>query len=580
MKTTKIALKPYLEKIEQLCEPLGKDALARLLLELARNIAPEERTDFLHSILSHVSKGSKRLSVTPTIPEKKLLAQIGDLRQEILTRIQSIEDGSYWEDPDEDWQDSYYDDGDPDLLNDEQKATLTAFFIDGGHLFMAGNKKSAQEVYHALLSLVNEVEAYGFLPELNVDLREARARYARCVYESAPENKRVESMLAAMEADLEKSDMGGLLDDDFPLLQDVIDAETGALEDFGQFLPSWKKALEQKDFHMDRVADLCLEAAFLTEGVKAVANLARSWQAKQPRGYLSWLLQLEAGEDWTSLKNACQEVLNILPQGSDRRKAANYLIKTGKKLGENGVILEGYRERFRSQPDDVSLLDLAGEAARQQVREKELAEICLFLTKRQSGHSESALLVKALLMAGAVDEAFKLCKQNKAVGWSHGNATGLLFAGVLYLASGGHADCGLIRDMLRDYGECISMHSSNFDEPENETKLSGFQEIIRGLGLADPASLDLNLYRQWAETIGENRVNHIVSNKQRTAYDRAAKALAVLAEVMAATGMKKEALAFLQGYCKTRYNRHVAFRREVKQAVEQSRILRGMEAGL
>jgi hypothetical protein len=37
MKTAKLALKPYLEKIEQLCEPLGKEALTELIVAMARN---------------------------------------------------------------------------------------------------------------------------------------------------------------------------------------------------------------------------------------------------------------------------------------------------------------------------------------------------------------------------------------------------------------------------------------------------------------------------------------------------------------------------------------------------------------
>jgi len=49
---------------------------------------------------------------------------------------------------------------------------------------------------------------------------------------------------------------------------------------------------------------------------------------------------------------------------------------------------------------------------------------------------------------------------------------------------------------------------------------------------------------------------------------------------MAATGRKKEAQALLQDYCKVRCNRHVAFRKEVRQAVGGSAILRGMAAGL
>jgi hypothetical protein len=137
-----------------------------------------------------------------------------------------------------------------------------------------------------------------------------------------------------------------------------------------------------------------------------------------------------------------------------------------------------------------------------------------------------------------------------------------------------------VRELLHDYADCRSRYGGGADALEREAEISGFAEIVRGLGLDDPATVDLSRYRQWARNIGEKRINHIVSHKQRSAYDRAARVLAALAEVMAATGKKKEAQALLQDYCKVRYNRHVAFRKEVREAVGKSIILRGMAAGL
>lgn len=582
MKTAKLALKPYLEKIEQLCEPLGKEALTELIVAMARQAAPEEREGFLAALLSHMPAESKQPSPADSpVFDSGLLKEIAELRQEILDRISAIKDGSYWDDPDEDWQDPYYNDEDPDLLSDDQQSALHSFFTEAGQLFTAGSKGAAQQVYGALLSLVNEAEtSSSLLLDFDVDLRETRARYARCVYESAAAGERINAMLAAMEADQAEDDMGGLPGEDYPLLQDVVDAETGPLAGFDQFLPAWEKALGRKDFQEDRLADLRLEAAFLLGGVAAVADLARGWQAKQPRGYLGWLRKLEDAGDWSSLRDAGREALDGLPHGKERRKAAVCLIRAGKELGEDGVILAGYRERFRSQPDEASLLELVAEAGRQQVRKQELAEVCAFLAGRKGGYGENVLQVKALLMAGRVAEAFALCERNEPVGWSYGSATGLLFAGLLHQSCAGQGDCSLVRELLHDYADCRSRYGGGADALEREAEISGFAEIVRGLGLDDPATVDLSRYRQWARNIGEKRINHIVSHKQRSAYDRAARVLAALAEVMAATGKKKEAQALLQDYCKVRYNRHVAFRKEVREAVGKSIILRGMAAGL
>lgn len=94
--------------------------------------------------------------------------------------------------------------------------------------------------------------------------------------------------------------------------------------------------------------EMLLEASFLQGGLTAVGDLAKTRHAQQPLGYLYWLQQLEDEERWTLLRDAGSEVLDALANGRDRRKAAEYLIKAGKKLHRDETILVGYLERFRS----------------------------------------------------------------------------------------------------------------------------------------------------------------------------------------------------------------------------------------
>lgn len=216
------------------------------------------------------------------------------------------------------------------------------------------------------------------------------------------------------------------------------------------------------------------------------------------------------------------------------------------------------------------------ESNRQQVREKELAEICAFLSARKSKYGAVELLVKSLLMSGEIDRAFALCKQEKAVGWSGGSAAALLYGSIVYLLSSGNTACTLSRNLLEDYGGGNTVFFDSYDDQPIDTGTSGFLEIKRGLDQILTASLDLNRYRQWVVDIGEQRINHIVSNKHRKAYGRAAMVLGSLAEVMTAEGNKNKAGSLLHEYCRVRYNRHVAFRREVRQAVDKSQVLRGM----
>lgn len=573
METTQLALRPYLDTIEKHCRLLDRESLIQLIFELARQVEPGTRNDFLQSFLSSLPATGKQTAQVNETSENNLPAEIEELRQEIQARIKSIEDGTYWDDPDDDdWQDSYYNDEDPDLLNDYQKEDLAELFSKAGRHFIHGEKKAAQKVYNALFSLVNEVEEHDYLPDFGVNLREARARHARCIYELSSREERVDAMFTVMDAEMRSRD--------FPLLRDVMDAEIGDLEDLEPFLISWQTALTEQNFRIKRVAELLLEVAFLQGGVTAVGDLAKNWQARQPLGYLYWLQQLEREENWPLLRDAGCEALKSLPPGLDRRQAAGYLIRAGKRLDADETILTGYRERFRSEPSNATLIELVTESNRQQVREKELAEICIFLSGQKSRYGSVELLVKSLLMSGEIDRAFALCKQEKAVGWSGGSAAALLYGSIVYLLSSGNTACTLSQNLLEDYGGRNTVFFDSYDDQPIDTGTSGFLEIKRGLDQILTASLDLNRYRQWVIDIGEQRINHIVSNKHRKAYERAAMVLGSLAEVMTAEGNKNKAGSLLHEYCKVLYNRHVAFRREVRHAVEKSQILRGMTDGL
>ncbi len=582
MKTTHPTLRPYLETIEKHCKLLDRDSLVQLILDIAKQVEPGKRNNFLQTFHAELPQKEIQTASVSKTQLDELLADIEDLRQEILTRIQSIKDGSYWEDPDDEdeWQDSYYGHDDPDLINDVQGDCLADFFGEADSHFLHGNKEASHTIYNVLFSLINEAEEYSDFPDFNVDLLEARARLTRCVYELSPEEKRVDAMLVAMNADPQEDNFFRFRHRNLPLFRDVMDTDAENLPDLESFLTSWRTALGKHTFPNTRIADLLLEAALLQDGISAVSKLARDWQAKQPLGYLYWLQQLESEENWQELRDAAAEALIALPHGSDRREAAYFLVISGQKLSEDHTILTGYRERFNSKPGEASLLALVEEADRQQVRAKELDEIHTFLSQRKPEYGEEELLIKSLLMAGEVNQAFALCKKEKAVGWSSGGATGLLFASVLYLLCKGDNSCTLTKSVLEDYADSNTIYFNSYKDRSTAPSTSGFLEIVHGLDRVDTTSLDLDQYRQWSGTIGEKRVNEIVSNTHRSAYGSAAMVLGSLAETMAAAGNNNKAQALLHEYCKVLYNRHTAFKREVREAVGRSKILCSLGDGL
>lgn len=572
------ALRPYLEMIEKQCRALDRENLIQLILTMAKQIDPGKRTDFLVNFQSQLPTAEKETSTDPANPAQ-MQAELEELRESVRTRIMSIEDGSYWDDPDdEDW-DAYHLDNEPEPLNHEQIATFTDFFSEADNQFLHGDKTMAKMIYSALFVIIAEIEDYGFSADLEINLREERARLARCDYELSSGEDRLEAMLSVMGATPSENESSEFYLQNLPLLQDVRDAETVDLADFDSFLAAWRRALAKQTFTQNRVADLLLEAAFLQNGSEAVGELARAWRNEQPRGYLYWLRQLEREENWPALRDAGFEALSVLTADRNRFKATDFLIASGRNLGDDATTLTGFRERFRANPRDSTLLDLLVEADRQQNRAEELDKVCAFCAKIAPEAGEKLLLVKTLLMAGRFDQAFAHCQKDKIVGWSY-SATGLLFAGVLSLLCDGDSSCSLIHQLLEDYGGGNTIFFDSYNPRSIGENSSGAKEIRQGLRLVDKTTIDLDSYRKWAGTIGEQRVNHIVSNTHRNAYDRAAKVLGALAETMVVAGNKIKAQALLQEYCKVLYNRHSAFRREVREAVGGSKILAGMGGGL
>jgi hypothetical protein len=94
---------------------------------------------------------------------EELLQDVEALKEAIEERVRAIEDGSYWDDPDE-WQHDYYYDEEPDYVTDEQGEELDNLFGAAGDLFISDQMEDARKVYGALLGLVKDIETIAYIP--------------------------------------------------------------------------------------------------------------------------------------------------------------------------------------------------------------------------------------------------------------------------------------------------------------------------------------------------------------------------------------------------------------------------------
>jgi hypothetical protein len=197
MKKSKIALKPYLDTITGYCRSLSNQELTDMIVTLAKDVPTSGRVNFLEKIKSCLPDG--RTASTPDLsPAELTLDNIQALKENIEERIESIEDGSYWDEPGHWSEDGYYDE-EPEYVSEDQADELESIFVDAESLFLNDRLAEARQVFEALFKLIEFVNENAYYsPRYEVDIREARARFCRCVYETSGADKRLDEFAAAI----------------------------------------------------------------------------------------------------------------------------------------------------------------------------------------------------------------------------------------------------------------------------------------------------------------------------------------------------------------------------------------------
>jgi len=569
---SKIAMKPYLDTIAGYCNTLSNEELTDIIISFAKDVPTSGRVGFLEKLRSYLPDHG--VEMVPEAGEiEQILNDIQALRESIEERIESIEDGSYWDDRD-DWEDDEYYDDNPDYVSEYQVEELETFFDDAGSLFLDDRLEDARKVYGAIFGLISDIKKQADYLYLNeIDIREARARYCRCVYETSDTNNRLDEFVAAMEIDASVPHNENEYDENYPMMQDVIDARPVEIEGMESFLLVWKEVLTERGTR-GRHAVLLLETVNRLEGISGVSRLAKKWKNSQPQGYLFWLNILKEENDQKGIITVSTEGLKVLKEGNFRESVAELMIDAAGKLNDAGHLLIGKRERVFSHMSDQSLLDLVDEATKQNARNEELDTVINFFKARKSiDVDEKVLYVKTLLMSGKLDSAVAMAKNEKSVGWSYRSHAGVVFGSILSVLANHSEKTGTIKSLLRGYANEKTVYSGKFSI-DYDIGTSFYQEIIKGLKQKKDAKSQASECLPWAEKIGKGRIEHIVSNKHRAAYVKAAQVLGSLAEAYLKMGKKNKAIEILHEYYNEKYNRFSAFRREVKSVVMHSGLLK------
>ncbi len=534
------ALKPYLETIEKDCSGLTKKELLETILNIAKNVPQAKREEFL-----------EQLDNVETPSQETITQAIRDLRAEVEERMVSIENGRYYEEYDE----AYFEEA-PECMSKEQKQKLEVLFQQTEALFLSNQLQIAKAAYDELFEF--ELEYLS----LDIDLRETRARYFRCIYEISTPKQRVENLLAVIAANKSIQISKSIFDGKYPFFQDILDAHSGYLPDFDKFLPKWEKALAKID--AQRAILLRLEAVQFKKGISGVAKLAQSKQ--EPLYYLFWIEKLIEKNAWAEIISVTQKALKVLPHSDYRAIIADSLILAGKNQEDLPRVLKGKQEKFFSHPDDNTLLDWINEAELQENRTDALKQASNFLYKKRE---LSTLYIKVSLMAGEIDKAFVRVSKVKAYGWTNEqNSAGIVFAAILIA-------------LLPRKQQATELHKAilEYYSRSYSTENSLVTQIIQGIRRRQWPASQRKLWQEWAENIGKQRIEHIVSNKYRKAYGRAAEILGALGEYFILTDKADYGISIIVEYRDVQFKRYNAFRKQVDSVVKNSTVLRDKGIG-
>lgn len=575
----RIAMKPYLDSVTGICDTLSREELVELILELARDEPTSRRMAFLDRLTSSVP--GKTVKIQPQEDLPALFEQVEALEEALIERRDAIEEGEYDLLDDWDYAENGWDDN-PDYISEEQVEDLADLFNTAGAFFTTGNISDSRSLYGALFDLLDTCdEDCGYALTEYLDIKEERARYARSVYETVEPEERLAAFAGAMDFHASSRFDKSQPRQGFPMLRDVMETRQEELPGFDAFSKEWNRLLGEMGTD-GRPASLTAEIVFMLEGFEGLGKLARAWGNSQPLGYLLWLEFLEMedtpGETWA----VATEALEILEPGNAREKVSRYLVKAGECAGNPDHVLEGKLQALYSRPDEANLLRVLDEAVSQGKRDDILATIMSGLAAHDDMTGEAKpLLLKTQLMAGRLNEAWTLVKtsEDQIVGWSYGLNPSLFFGAVASVMVNHDQGAGATRTLLEHYAGNRRAQYGYYDDSDTDVTIRFSDEIIAGLKRSAIREEAMDEYLDWMFLTGRDRVDAIVSNKHRNAYQRAAWVLVSLAEIHAADGRPIEADTLLEEYCRIKYNRFSAFKKEVKAVLASSPLLGSLGIG-
>lgn len=562
-----LSLSEFLTALSERWQGLAREEILDVLVTHAEHLPVRERQAFLEIFPApHVERAK---DVPPT--GASLLADIDAFAARVAA-------GEYVDDEDY-YRDRYG-------WSDEEAATWVpeadGLFAAIGDMFVAGDLVTAREAYERLLTLFDPFGGEECQLELwqldDTDVSEALARYLRSVYETTPADECAETVHGTY-LDLPWSSSS-------PTLTEMAGTRRVPLPGLDAFLPGWIECLlaETERPLLPQRVQLLAEAAVLHRGLDGLADLAARPGPHQGRIGLARIDALAAEGRLGDAVDAARVTLELPDaEPSILAMVADRLADLNGRLGDTAGAVLARRRAWTVEPNRRRLLALAADGLDAGVLSETLADEADSLATAGNAVSDR-LSCELFLLTRRLDPAIEALTTAEPLGWSQARHPGpvvlpFLWVAVLGTAPDtrhghlGQAYTAIDRDpdalpRSEDWITANGAPTAHATPPERTgPSLTGlFADVIRQLPGDDA---DRARWIATAETVVDARIHAIVSGKHRHSYARAASLAFAHAEVLSTIGRTGDAHAYVADV-RTRFPRHVAFRRELDAAARTS----------
>jgi hypothetical protein len=573
-----LTLAEFVERLDRRLKALPVARLRSILLSHAERLPAGERASFLA-----IFEGSPRRSRG----DGDLLADVASV----------VADPPQSEDQDFDVPYERYgpwDDDAPEVGWPE----LDALLDRAADSFQAGRLALARSAYKELFGAILERYEDGTIDlQLDSDLDEAKARYLRALYETLPARERPAALLQALR---DLVSVGGRVG-----LSDVIGARRAPLPDRSRFLAQWRDMLLAEVRGRRRAGEwgtdaggLLLEAVALRDGAAGFGAFARQHGRLLPQAWREWVQALAAARKSEAALAAAREAIGALESGAVRAWACEFVADAARRRKDREALVAARREAFRSAPTIVRLSALCSVTTPDRVAKLAAEDVVLVRERLSKAKGEAGagfvgeslvgggrrLLALLHLLGGDPAAAVALVPKGEPRGWSNGEHAGAVVVPWLLVAGAGvEPPAGSsLAACWAEVDHCASPYTAyepferadELDSPPSEDEagdpakpLSLTPALRAGIAALDDATRARLLDQ--GTRLARARVEAIVSNKNRGAYQRAARLWSAVQDAHVLAGRGSEG-ARLFAELRDRLSRSYRFRERLDAAARGS----------